>query len=146
MGTETEMDFKGHLASGLGFFIIFSFIYPGLDLISAIILAFISTFPDIDIRIDLGSHRNILTHSIIIPLIWLFIDTELVSLYFRICVVCAFGLHCICDVDTEIKGGGYTIKPRFLKFDYKKSTCWLLINHAIGLIMFLIYSNLYNTV
>lgn len=135
------MDFKSHFSIALGIFMFSSFIVPGIDVISAIILAFISTIPDVDIRISQKSHRNIFTHGIIFPIIWLFINTELVSLYFRICVVFAFSLHCFCDIRLEKVGGGYTIKPSVLKMGYVKSTIWLGLNAIIGFVIFVLYIN-----
>lgn len=96
---------------------------------SVIIPILCNMIPDTDLKFE--SHRNILFHSIILPLIvFIYNPTTLAVL-----IIFSFGLHCLCDIRFKKVGGYYTIKWYKNKSisGYWYATFWFTINFMASL-------------
>jgi hypothetical protein len=104
------------------------------------IFAFLTTLPDIDLKIDQGSHRNFLTHSIIIPILWLlWIDSEMV-LWFKMCFLLTISIHLLLDLSLfKKKGGFFTVRILRWRLNSTKSNIYLGLQAILGIIIFLFW-------
>ena len=132
------MNFKPHFFIALLIFLGLLFVIPELNTVEVIFFAFMSTFPDIDLKFD--AHRHVLTHSIILPLTWVCWYTTTISMYFRMCLLLAFTIHLFLDLRFHKVGGFYTLNPDWTGLNHYKQTTWFLIlNGGLGLTIFLVW-------
>lgn len=126
------MDFKSHFIVAVGCFVALWLLFP--DKISLpLILIPIWMNQNADSDFKFKSHRNILSHSIVIPLIvYFFLPITFVAL-----IAFSLGLHCSCDLSFKVKGGGYTIKWFGNKSigGFRFANAWLGVNFLISLIV-----------
>ena len=145
------MKLKGHIFwTGIYMSIIIWFIEPKALLI-LFLISFISLLPDIDLRLYQNSHRYILIHSVLIPIVALYLYPSTLSLL----ILVSIGHHLALDtVGNLIFGkeakGYYTIclvptytfnffffklTTKGLRLGGKSSTFWLLANWILSLII-----------
>jgi len=133
------MNFKYHFLISLLIFHLLWIPIPELKYIELWLFAFLTTLPDIDLKIDQGSHRNFLTHSIIIPILWIFWIDSGIGLWFRMCFLLTISIHLLLDISFKKKGGSYTIKILKWRLNYKGSTFYLCLNSILGVFLFLLW-------
>lgn len=132
-----------HLILGIILFVALAYAFEEITFTLILYPMFLNLMPDIDQTF--GSHRNILTHSLILPILVFLFNPNL----FNILCLLAFGFHCLCDITIHPKKwrGFYTIKiwrgNFFPNTDSSlkgfMSTFWLFINGLVAIIIFGIY-------
>lgn len=136
------MNGRNHTIIGLIYFTLLWILVPTIHLMEIIMAIFLTICSDVDLKFkDYLSHRSILTHSIILPLLVFMFYPMTITILF----VSAFGLHCLCDIKLGKKvGGTYTVKifrgfGKTIGFNYERSTMWLIGNFIVSLILLIIW-------
>ena len=145
------MKFKGHFVWTTLYLFLWCLLLEPTSYVLIIIVAFISTMPDIDLKIFPESHRNVWTHSLLFPILALIFYSNTLTLL----ILLAFGHHLALDtIGNLIFGkkatGYYTIclwpsftfnfyffklKTRSIRLSGKLTTTYLLSSWVISIII-----------
>ena len=136
------MEFREHLIASTIFFIILWIVFEKVTFSLILIPIILCRVPDYDQSFKRLHHRNILTHSIIIPLFVFIFNPNLHVLL----MVLSFGFHDLCDIKLRRKdgkfvkiGGTYTVKWSKKGLGYTNTIIFLMSNFIVSFVLFLAF-------
>lgn len=130
-----------HILSSLIFLIVCAYIVEAITVtmcMIAFVWAIVSDWDNLDMVKQFIGHRNIITHSIIIPVIIMIFNpvSELMM------IVPIMGLHCLMDLKIRKKqrvGYANITLTSAIRLGGKASTIWLLSNFLLSFTIFVIW-------